>query len=277
MHFSLIIIVKGRAVQLKNSLESVGNSSLKPSDIQIVSMSAEDEYSFIQEFDLPIIVHRLTTPDLLPLAAARNLGARNAQSEVLFFLDVDCIVHPTLFETMAAALKPNDVLSAYPRYLPYVPDHGTYDRLVGDSLVHPDRAAIPVMEKVSFKKFWSLVFCMTKSSFEEIGGFDESFTGYGGEDTDFAHSFNERGSTLKFVDSDVLHQYHVKYSPPLNHFEDILLNARRYYEKWHVFPMYSWLKEFQDKGLITIKADALIVHRTPSDSEIEACLSKDPY
>ncbi|WP_409241961.1 glycosyltransferase family 2 protein, partial [Caballeronia sp. INML3] len=34
--------------------------------------------------------------------------------------------------------------------------------------------------------FWSLNFACHLNTFEQIGGFDDAYTGYGGEDTDFA-------------------------------------------------------------------------------------------
>lgn len=277
MSCSLIIIVKGRAQQLKNVLESVAQSTVIPNDIQIVIMGEDNEYSFLQDVSLPIEVHTLHTSATLPLAAARNTGARAARTDLLFFLDVDCIVHPELFETMIREANPQTILSAYPLYLPYLPEHGTFTLLESDALQHPDRVPIPHGTAVDFKKFWSLIFCIHTSTFEAVGGFDESFVGYGGEDTDFAHSFDKEGYTLTFSKTYVLHQWHKKYSPPLNHLDDILINARRYRQKWGAYAMFSWLKEFEHKGLIRIENNEIIKLRNPTNQEVASSQSNDPY
>ena len=277
MLFSLVIIVKGRVQQLRNVLESVSRSSLLPHDIQIVTMDDTDNYAFTNSLELPIELHAMSSSETLPLAAARNAGAKAAKTDILFFLDVDCIVHPNLFKDMIETMKGKTVLSAYPMYLPYLPEHGVYETLLSDAVKHPDRASIPAGHAVSYKKFWSLIFCIQKSAFNKIGGFDESFTGYGGEDTDFAHSFDAHGYILEYVNTHVLHQWHKKYSPPVNYLDDILVNAKQYFKKWNVYPMYAWLQEFEKMGLISLHNNQIIKLRDPTEAEISASESNDPY
>ena len=47
--------------------------------------------------------------------------------------------------------------------------------------------------------FWSLAFAMRRVHFESVGGFNESFIGYGAEDTDFAFRATCSGLDLAFL------------------------------------------------------------------------------
>jgi GT2 family glycosyltransferase len=85
----------------------------------------------------------------------------------------------------------------------------------------------------------------------EVGGFDEAFEGYGGEDTDFAFSLRARGIPLVWVGgADAYHQYHETSSPPWQHLDDILRNGALFAEKWGEWPMGGWLAAFAEAGAV---------------------------
>ncbi len=274
--FSVVIIVKGRRRQLTNVLDSIQRATILPCDIQVVAM---DDGSDIREADHPRVqVHQLTSSESLPLAAARNAGIARAQTDTIIFLDVDCIASPTLFENMLQKLDAHTIVSAYPLYLSEVPDSGSFVDVRGNALEHPDRRSIASDTPVDHLLFWSLIFAVERKSFERIRGFDESFTGYGAEDTDFAMSFHRSGMSLVFIKDYVLHQYHPKYDPPYNHFDAINTNARRYHAKWHKLPMGRWLRLFAEAGMISIDTnDNITIIRQPTQLEIDESLSKEPY
>ena len=223
-------------------------------------------------------IHLLNKKDSLPLAAARNRGMAAAKTNNLIFIDVDGIVSPTLFANMLVALTADNLIAAYPLYLPVLPDNGNYKELKPKAVPHPARQDIPVGEPVHHLQFWSLIFAIQKQRFEKIGGFDESFEGYGAEDTDFAMMFHRAGIQQIFVEDYMLHQYHDKYDPPLNHFEAIIKNATRYREKWGVLPMQRWLKAFEAMGLIKIEeAGNIKCIQKPTALQIENSFSRHPY
>lgn len=258
-----------------NVLESVSLSTMRPNDIHVVAMD-DIPYSSSYITDGSLFVHRLKSSGTLPLAKARNTGAQHAKTDILVFLDVDCIVSPTLFETMLHRLDSKTVVTAYPRYLKMLPDHGKYNHLTKNAVTHPGRESIAENVPAIHTKFWSLVYAINSATYQEIGGFDESFVGYGGEDTDFAQSFHRADISLIFVKDYVLHQYHTKYDPPLNYFENIIVNARRYKEKWGTYPMTAWLDAFKKLGLITYE-DNIMIKRYPSEKEISDAISHHPY
>lgn len=274
--FSIITIVKGRRKQLTNLLNSIKASTMLPRDIQIVCMDNPDE--IIIPGGLKVSMHTMDEELGLPLAAARNKGIAAAQTGNIVFIDVDCIVSPTLFANMLMELNADNIIAAYPLYLPILPNTGNYDELKGKAVTHPGREYIPVGRPVPHLQFWSLIFAVEKQTFEKIGGFDESFTGYGAEDTDFAMMFHQTGVKQIFVRDYVLHQYHDKHDPPLNHFDSIIDNAVRYRQKWGVLPMQRWLNAFEKMGLIKIdEAGYITISQKPTDSQIQNSISPNPY
>ncbi|WP_295767145.1 glycosyltransferase [uncultured Mucilaginibacter sp.] len=274
--FSIVTIVKGRRKQLANLLHSVQASTLLPYDVQVVCMDNANDIK--PPTGLNVSIHVMGNSQKLPLAAARNAGIKAAKTDNIIFIDVDCIVSPTLFESMLAQLQSQNIIAAYPLYLPFVPETGNYAALKQEAISHPAREHIPVGEPVEHLQFWSLIFGIQKQTFKKIGGFDESFMGYGAEDTDFAMMFKQQGIKLLFAGDYVLHQYHDKYDPPVNYFQSIIENARRYRQKWNFLPMQRWLKAFQKMGLINIdQADKITVIQKPTDEQLRHSISQNPY
>ena len=274
--FSVVTIIKGRRKQLANLLKSVKASTILPYDIQVVCMDDLDIFDIPE--GLNVSVHLMNGPHQLPLAAARNMGITATKTDNVIFIDVDCLVSPTLFASLLMALQLENIIAAYPLYLPMVPDTGSYTKLEPQAVPHPSREQIPFGQPVDHLLFWSLIFAIKKETFKNIGGFDESFIGYGAEDTDFAMMFNKAGVEQIFVRDFVLHQYHDKYDPPLNYFDSIIENASRYKQKWDVLPMQRWLKAFKEMGLIRINnTDNITVIQKPTKSQIENNVSRNPY
>lgn len=274
--FSIVTIVKGRRKQLANLLDAVKASTILPYDIQVVCM--DNLEGIVTPDGLNVNIHLIEETHELPLAAARNLGITATKTDNVIFIDVDCIVSPTLFANLLMVLEAETIISAYPLYLPVVPDTGNYGNLKHKAVTHPARERIPVGQPVDPLQFWSLIFAIRKQTFERINGFDESFVGYGAEDTDFAMMFHKADVKLIFIRDYVLHQYHDKHDPPVNHFDSIIENATRYWQKWDVMPMQRWLKAFEDMGLIKIdQAHNITVRQKPTDSQIKNSVSPHPY
>lgn len=274
--FSIVTIVKGRRKQLANLLNSIKESTIARYDIQVVCMDDLDGMATPEGLNLSI--HLINDDHALPLAAARNMGITATKTDNVIFIDVDCIVSPTLFANMLMALQAENIIAAYPLYLSVLPDTGNYGDLKDNAVTHPARERIPVGQPIEHLQFWSLIFAIQKQTFEKIGGFDESFTGYGAEDTDFAMTFHQAGVKQIFVRDYVLHQYHDKHDPPLNYLDSIIENATRYRGKWDVLPMKRWLRAFEGMGLVEIdQAGKITVMQQPTDNQIKNSVSRHPY
>lgn len=280
---SLLTIVKGRRRHLNNLLAGVSRLLHKPCEVVIVFMNEE-----VPE-DLPDPGCAVRTESLwdtdhaLPLAKARNLAATLARSEFLVFLDVDCIPAPGMIPALVQPLLRRQCLvMGSPRYLPEGASEGewTFSSLSVAGKRHPRRPAIPaggIVRAKEYALFWSLVFAVRKSTFAVVGGFDSGFVGYGGEDTDFAFSFRALGIPFFMADARCYHQYHPTCSPPYNHFDDIVVNARAFYAKWDVWPMEGWLNAFAKDGFLRRGTDELVVVDRPSSEVVTAARSGEVF
>ena len=124
------------------------------------------------------------------------------------------------------------------------------------------------------RALWGLSFALIKQQYAGVGGMDDAFKGYGGEETDFAEKLAASGVRFGWCSNALaLHQYHPVYSPPLDRFDDILTNAAYFVEKWGTWCMEYWLGFFVKLGLINWSPDAttIVILRRPDQAEIRAC------
>lgn len=208
------------------------------------------------------LIHLDALADGLPLAAARNAGARaalEAGSDLLVFLDVDCLPAPGLvggYRDAAMATGTRGALLCGPvTYLP-PPGPAGYDLASLDAYdsPHPARPAPRRGETVlggPHELFWSLSFAVDAPTWSKIGGFCEDYVGYGGEDTDFGQCARASGVPLAWVgDARAYHQHHPTTDPPVQHLDAILRNAAIFESRWGWWPMQGWLDGFGRAGLI---------------------------
>ena len=272
MRLSVLTIVKNRAGHLAQLIEGLRRSTAPPFELVVVDMGSDPPATI---GDLPFrarVVH--LDGGGLPLAAARNAAARAASGDYLLFLDVDCIPMRGLVDAMADALAASDALiCAQVRYLGPEDARGDWQEaeLLSRSSGHPERRfpAHGMRQVENAGLFWSLVFGIHRERFFGLGGFDEAFTGYGAEDTDFGFRARKAGLPLLFMGgAGAFHQHHDSFEPPLQHLEDIVRNANVFRIRWDRWPMEGWLAAFQKLGLVSWDQDRLSVDRRPTDEEL---------
>lgn len=268
MKFSLIITVSGRIKHLRNQLLGIKSCILLPSEIIVVAIN-EPQLDLSDFAELAIrIVHIESNTERLPIAKARNTGARESSYDKLFFLDVDCIPDRSYFEEMATYFKDDRVLMGTPHYLPK--NSGDIQHIHEKAVAHPHRPQLIKPRKESdYNMFWSLCFAMTRESFDSIAGFDEGFLGYGGEDTDFAWKMKDADLELWLSNAKVYHQQHPVSVPPLGHLEAIVDNSNYFFKKRGFWIMESWIKDFEEMGLIEWKEnrESIRLIRKPTSEE----------
>ena len=250
---SVLTLARGREGHLSQMVEGLRRSRQAPAELIVVDMNPNPIAGLAADF--PIHVERLATEGL-PLAAARNRAAARASSDVLVFLDVDCIpMADCLGRLCAEAERHEGLLCADVRYLGPEDARGAWTErelmLAGHS--HPVRAfpRSGMRREPNPGLFWSLAFAVRRKTFDQLGGFDEEFTGYGAEDTDLGYRADANGVPLLFVGGAIAcHQHHQSQDPPIQHLHDIVRNARRFHDKWSRWPMEGWLKAFAERGLV---------------------------
>jgi GT2 family glycosyltransferase len=117
-------------------------------------------------------------------AGNRNAGVNRATGEWILFIDDDCIADKGYINAYYNAILQNPEIVLY------------------EGMIYPDRPrktwAECCPENSNGGMFWTSNLCVKKSTFHEIGGFDEKFkVAY--EDIDFAYRITSKGFKTNFL------------------------------------------------------------------------------
>ena len=276
MSVSIITLGRGRAAHLRNLIVGLTRQTCMPDEL-VIGVMQESEYCNLPATPFPVR-QVLISGKHAPLAAARNSAARQAQGEMLLFLDIDCIPAGEFVADYTRVLSSQDaLLMGEVMYLPAGAisdsnaDNWDYADLEQLGVRHCDRQGPPKTESApcnDYRCFWSLSFAIRKSQFFDVGGFDERFTGYGGEDTDFGRILEARAVPMLWVrGAKCYHQYHSHHMPPVHHLDSVLQNAQMFREKWGQHTMKHWLHAFRLMGLIEPDGERFRVLRRPEEAD----------
>ncbi len=150
-------------------------------------------------------------------SAARNLGARGTTGDLLCFLDGDMVPEPGYLSALVGAageVGARALLTGRRRHADLAgwDAGGVASWLTGAG---PAPAELPepawlteayertddlrLADDESYRYVVGAVTALTRELWEAVGGFDESFTGYGGEDWEIAHRCWLAGAGLRHV------------------------------------------------------------------------------
>lgn len=146
------------------------------------------------------------------LAAVRNLGVRASTGEVLCFLDADTAPEPGYVRalTRLPALLPEAVTVGRRRHADFsgiAPNVPVIEASAGRELAEPawlteeysrSRNLLDADDR-SYRFVIGAVIACSRQLFDEVEGFDESFTSYGGEDWEWAHRMWQAGAVFAHV------------------------------------------------------------------------------
>ena len=145
-------------------------------------------------------------------AAARNLGARATSAPILCFLDADTYPEPDYIRRIVRlpSVLPDALVVGRRRHATL--EGWTPERLRAWWSGGPPPAELEEprwlrdayersrqlldIDHRSYRYVISSVMCCSRALFDDIGGFDESFTRYGGEDWELAHRAVSSGAVL---------------------------------------------------------------------------------
>lgn len=288
MDVTVCTLTRDRTGHLLHQVRGLLASARRPAAHVVAVMGGEDPRPALPPTPWETVVVDVEDAGDLPLARARNVAVDAAGTDGVILLDVDCIPSSTLVGTYADALDRFDgILMGGVRYLP----PGWEDAAAGaaedpgrrwdDAALHavgerhPSRPEPPAPGQLAptdaYERFWSLSFAVRRATLvDRIGGFDEGYGGYGGEDTDLAFRARGAGVPLAWVGGAwAYHQHHDTFDPPVQHVASIVGNARRFHDVWGRWPMEGWLSRFAAAGLVRWEPEVgrLELVREPSEEE----------
>ena len=279
---SIVTLVRDRNAMLDRLLAGCARQRGGPCEVVVVRAGGSEDPAEVAARHPGVEVRTTTVPGAqgtIPYATARNHGAEVARGEVLAFCDADTIPSSGFVGAMTSALAAHDALATGEvRYL--APEAEATDdeaELLRRSAPHPDRDPVPASGVAlggRAELVWGLCMVLRRSTFVRLGGFDERFTGYAGEDTDLSTRADAAGLPVALVGgATVFHQHHDWFDPPVQQLRATVANATRYHETWGRWPMEGWLAAFAAMGLVDWEpsSDRCAVLRTPSPAEVEAC------
>ena len=183
--FSVVIASHGRAgllVKLLESLNLARYSTEADVEVLVVDSTPVAEASAIHKACAELNVILINGP--LSVRRKRNLGARSATGDWLFFVDSDCEVSQDIFNTYIRAINSNPEFRAMAGPTVFRGEETFFTRLIQkSSLLSPFRQ--PADAKCIL---WATTsnFLVRKDSFDVLNGFRENFPfRLGGDDTDF--------------------------------------------------------------------------------------------
>jgi len=163
-------------------------------------------------------------------AAARNAGIRNAEGGVVLFNDSDILASPDLLSTHLARHRERAGIAVVGWEVQVKDlDDYAYKRDHPDARGHlhpPDRKRLPWLYFLTGNA------SVPRETLLEVGGFDESFTGYGHEDLELGYRLEQAGLEIVYEPKAV--NYHCQDIPHDDQKEKMKLAGRstvRFYRK----------------------------------------------
>lgn len=219
----VVCMAPGREVQLAHCLRQLTAQTHSPFEVLVVDDGSESGQACAAEFGHLLQLRYFWRANDCCVSRSRNLGAAAAQGEILVFLDADVLLNPHALTAYVAYLgfRQQDLLYGYVGYdktrlapslwAPETPVNWWDTRyLWQDGRLLPD----PKLFHSAYEFAWAGNFAIYRETYRRLGGFDEGFVGWGGEDLDFAERAVLAGREVHFlVDAWAEHQHHAQNAP----------------------------------------------------------------
>ncbi len=212
LKISVVVPTYARPEALRRGLDGLATQTLPSDRFEVIVV---DDGSPVPPRDVVAAFEsrypiRLLTKENGGLASARNAGAAAASGDLLLFLDDDILPCPEFLEAHLAAHEAHPkavALGALPHPLEHRRDPFLYylERVRHYDLFlrygSAERIPLPPLNGNS---------SLARTAFLEAGGYDVSFSGYGGEDTEMGYRLLRRGMTFVYAPAARGWHYHAK-------------------------------------------------------------------
>lgn len=202
--FTFIVVYQHRPDRFKN-LQKVLNWVNGFSNVEIIVVE-QDKKSKLDSLSFSGFRHIFVENKTIPFNRSWgfNVGLQYAQSENIVFSDCDLLMDPYEFiEGLKLISKDYDCVSPYKEVIDLEPQEINYNFDQLKQIKRPSRGGINLAGgMIMFKR----------KAIEEIGGWDENFIGWGGED-DFQNIKIRKFLKWKELDYKCYHLWHHRVQP----------------------------------------------------------------
>lgn len=196
MKLSIVICTYNRAQLLKGALESLSSQGFNPEDYEIIVCddgSTDNTQDIVAGLSLRSRLRYFYQPHK-SRASARNLGISQAQGDFILFVDDDILAPENLLMEHFKLQNPKKKI------------------IVRGPVIDTPDYEIPRNPKAKVKDYSMAFFCtcnasVSRRALESLGGFDETFTEYGWEDTELGLRLRARGYKVKFNLNAIVYHY----------------------------------------------------------------------
>lgn len=200
---SVITATYNRRELLLRKLESLKEQSLEPQGFEavvLVNGSKDGTLAALDAVAFPFALKVIAQEKNLGSARGRNAAARAAEGAILLMSDDDCLLTP---QVLAAHLE------AHQRYGHAVVVGPTKlaEGLRSGRLAEPFEGVQGLGRRALWIHATGTNSSMPRRAFEEVGGYDETFSAYGGEDPSLALKLRAHGLRFRFAPEAVV--YHL--------------------------------------------------------------------
>lgn len=181
---SVIVPTHNRRERLERKLRGLEAQTGEFEVVVVADGCTDDTVAFLADYR-PVYPLKVLYTDGKGPAFARNRGTEAAEGEILLFSDDDVLPGPGWIQAHQDAHSEAKTVA------------------VGRLVLPPELRNSGATDLPGPRVFWWNVTgnntSLPKSLFDEIGGYDEAFSAYGGEDPDLGYRLVRAGGRLKFL------------------------------------------------------------------------------
>jgi glycosyltransferase involved in cell wall biosynthesis len=190
---SIIIPVHKQANEFQDCLESISKITYPNCEIIVIVDGPAEQLQLAKAYSAKVF--QLETP--CGPAKARNLGAKNATGDFLFFTDSDVMIYPETIEKVVQIFQEHtDIAAVMGSYddQPSAPNFFSQYKNLIHHYVHQTSNS-------EASTFWTACGGIRRNIFWEIGGFNEKYRYPSIEDIEFGYRLKKAGHSIRLEKS----------------------------------------------------------------------------
>ena len=182
---SVVLLTKNSEENVGKSLESIFGQTRKPDEVVVVDGNSTDgTLDVVNQYPI-----KLVTESGLGFGYARNLGVKNAEGDIVFFIDSDCFAEPQWIEKILPHFNDSEIAGVTGPTQLWNTSHGVARFLacVGGRMNMPTKRGFVKIAP-------TMNLAIRRDVVLEVGGFDETLVR--GEDTELTYKVSQCGKIL---------------------------------------------------------------------------------